>query len=417
MNHNKNVTKENLIRFYVKERLSSVETAKRLEASHAAIYQALKRYGIPIRDQSAAAHNRHANTWAVDWKLEREKYEGGKTLGEIADDVGCQPASAAKHLRSVGTTIRPKGTRILVDWKELAKQHDQGKTLEEIAKIAGCSTKNVTTRFQKIGRVPEPRADIDAKLVKQMYLDQKFSLDEIAKRVGASRSGIYVSLMSSGVTLRTPSEASSQGRRVNWRPFVERYSRGETVTSIANEVGCAVCTAALHLREAGAKIRRRGSSPARRIVFDLESAIKKNKSGETLTEIARGLKISPTMLYNRFREAGHKTVRHLFPDDEIRRTCRTPVRRAIAQAIGKTCRICGWTPIVQAHIQGSEFGGSDSDVLNFIALCDNHHRGFDNGGFGPAELRKIHSELQKAAEAGFIHYNRDGSQYEERKSA
>jgi predicted restriction endonuclease len=69
-------------------------------------------------------------------------------------------------------------------------------------------------------------------------------------------------------------------------------------------------------------------------------------------------------------------------------------RKMIRSRFIDRCAICGWVeaPCDVAHIVARKNGGTD-DLENIVMLCPNHHRLFDLGKVGMAEVRAARSRI------------------------
>ena len=158
MNRNEAITEEALKKLYVEKKMSTIQVAVELGASDAAVYQALKRYGLPVRTRSVASRVRWGHTWDVDWAALAKRYDQGATLEELAEEVGCSWAPASAHL-SKYTKIRPRGSevkpnsrgRIDIDVSAAIEANQKGATLTEIASRMGVSVQIVSKRLREAG--------------------------------------------------------------------------------------------------------------------------------------------------------------------------------------------------------------------------------------------------------------------------
>jgi len=191
MNQNKAIQEETLRQLYVHEQLSGAEIARKIRASPAAVYNALIRFGIPLRSHSTASRLRWSTTWGADWKELAHRYNKGANLEDIAKEVGCSLATASEHLSNF-TTIRSRGAesplhpnprgRIDIDVKKSSKMNKAGATLTEIGAELGVSVQIVSKRLQEAGvQVVVNKASKDE------FKNVQSKKREVARAIGATK--------------------------------------------------------------------------------------------------------------------------------------------------------------------------------------------------------------------------------------
>jgi len=248
--------------------------------------------------------------------------------------------------------------------------------------------------------------------LKKLYVESGLSTTRVARRLGASETGVRKAMIRYGIPIRSMSEAAlSQSKRAHvrcadWERLAERYAGGETIEEIAEEVGCCWSTASARLSKYTA-IRPRGSevkpNGRGRIDIDVSAAIEANQRGETLTQIGDRMGVSVQIVSKRLREVGYKPLTHKASREKFANL--QVHKRKVAQAIGADeCVVCSETRGVQlCHILARRHGGRLTPD-NTVALCPNHHWFFDRGKLNEKELCKLRSYLAEAAKKGYRHH-------------
>jgi hypothetical protein len=94
----------------------------------------------------------------ADWL--RERYEGGRSLAEIAEEAGCGRNAVSVALGRHGIRTRPAGfarNTLLHDADWLRARYAAGATMYAIAVEAGCSQPGVVKAMQRAGIQARPR--------------------------------------------------------------------------------------------------------------------------------------------------------------------------------------------------------------------------------------------------------------------
>ncbi|NNL48479.1 MAG: hypothetical protein HKO76_08950 [Acidimicrobiia bacterium] len=247
--------------------------------------------------------------------------------------------------------------------------------------------------------------------LKKLYLKEGLSTTGVARKLGASETGVRKAMIRYGIPLRSMGEAAlaqperAHVRCADWERLAERYEGGATLVDIATEVGCAWSTASARLsryttiRPRGSEVKPNGRG---RIEIDVKAAIEANQRGETLTQIGDRLGVSVQIVSKRLKEAGYKVITHKASKEKFASV--QSKRRKVAQAIGaEKCVICSDDRGVQlCHIQARRDGGPFTPD-NTVALCPNHHWFFDRGTLKDSELSVLKPYLEAAAAKGYQH--------------
>jgi DNA-directed RNA polymerase specialized sigma24 family protein len=250
------VTPQELRELYLVERLPMEEMARRKHCSVATIYHRLCEAGIPHRSRREAI--RLARGLQLDDREIATMYKRGLSSKQIADQLGCSPATVLERLRDAGVAIRSRSQAMLLDRGvqlskgELDKLYvKEQRSAADIAGKFGCTTTTIYRRLAAAGIrrrstaeaqvvawrqgkcTPKPRTvtPSDSKL-RVMYIDQQLSISDIAKHVGCSLMAVQKRLRAAGIPERPLSQAQrlaiTQGkRRVVCRnpDFLKRWSR------------------------------------------------------------------------------------------------------------------------------------------------------------------------------------------------
>lgn len=125
---------------------NGTDIAKELGVSPTAIYDACKRHGLKLRNQSDSQRVKFGYKELNDVEWLNAKYnEDGLTTYEISNILGCNEESVRKNMKRMGISRRSKGTRYVVDkvrsreW--LYNQYvTLNKTQEQIAEELDCGS-------------------------------------------------------------------------------------------------------------------------------------------------------------------------------------------------------------------------------------------------------------------------------------
>ncbi|OGH37718.1 MAG: hypothetical protein A3B44_00420 [Candidatus Levybacteria bacterium RIFCSPLOWO2_01_FULL_38_21] len=130
-----------------------------------------------------------------------------KTMREIADLMTCSKDVISGRLRAAGTPTRRGRRKIKININLLARQYiAEEMSADEIAKPLDISAKTVLQRLSEAGVKTRPggrrKLDLDLSLMRQLYVDDNKSLEEIEEIMHVSGQTISNRLKSIGVSLR-----------------------------------------------------------------------------------------------------------------------------------------------------------------------------------------------------------------------
>jgi len=241
-----------------------------------------------------------------------------------------------------------------------------------------------------------------------MYVEKQMSPVQIAEKLGASPSGVYLALKRHGISTRSSKEAAliQHGKsKLPWKRIAKEYRAGDSCDVLGERYGVANSTITYHLRRMGEPVRPKGlpkGVPSGALIeFDVDAAIKLNKDGKTLTEIAEELGVSYGTLQYRLRSVGYSPRRDLRSKSEISKNYQFH-KRKVVEAVGEVCAICGESRCIDlAHIAPKK-DGNKLVPENAVPLCPTHHRLFDRGKLNEAEFSKIANKLRAAKKAGYV---------------
>lgn len=154
------LTKKKLQELYVRKKMSATQIAEALGVSHAGVYLALKRLGIPRRGRAEAARNRGVDS--LPWKKIAKEYRAGSNCSELGEKYNCANTTVISRLREAGVEIRLKGHANLgktwnvveFDVEKAIKMNQEGAALPEIANKLGITYQTLWYRLKKMGYRP-----------------------------------------------------------------------------------------------------------------------------------------------------------------------------------------------------------------------------------------------------------------------
>lgn len=210
-----------LVKKYWGEKLSIKKIADIVGCETTPVWRALKRFGIPIRNLSEAGKCETYKKYPLlddkEW-LCQQYLEEKRSMDEIAEIVGCDSSLVSRALTSFDIPTRTPSEvqkkKIHVDKEWLWQEYIGKKTgSPEIAKKFGCSAvaiRNALKRFNiPIRTRGEARRqyEVDEGWLRQKYLEEKLSMQKIAKIVGCNRATVWNALRRCGIPIRSLSEA------------------------------------------------------------------------------------------------------------------------------------------------------------------------------------------------------------------
>ena len=221
---------------------------------------------------------RHINIPLTELKA---RYENGESTRELSRSLGVHRVTIARRLRSLGVKFRRPGgaggaNRIDAPWEDIKRRYDQGEQLTAIAAELGCDKSTVSRHIKEL-RQDELEGDLNALGVdRQTLLSAKAREDflltgavaryqngetiaTLAEELGRSKATISRRLKDAGVKLRgTGGVTGAKPIKTRWSEVKRRYEGGETLASLAKDLGCNKTTVSANLQLLGTVIRRRG---------------------------------------------------------------------------------------------------------------------------------------------------------------
>jgi transposase len=138
--------------------------------------------------------------------LRREYLEGGRSVRELATEVGCTDKTVTRYLRCHGIPRR-EGPPLGLDREQLSRWFvDEGRGIAEIAGRAGCSARAVRTLLARWD-VRRTVAPMSTAALRDAYVGQGRSTTDIAAQLGCAPATVARRLRSAGIPLRRPGGA------------------------------------------------------------------------------------------------------------------------------------------------------------------------------------------------------------------
>lgn len=190
-----------LRRLYVDEGLTDQEIAGRLGCgSHATVGKFRRRFGIE-------------RPWK-DPDILRELYVGaGLSMYDISDELGCNQSTISRNIRDMEIETRSGNVPeypVLQDPEQLREMHVAGgMRTGEIADHVGCSPATVThyLNVHEIERLDLPSAEAvgvlsSAEKLRELYTDGNLTQTEIGNRIGCSQMSVTRALREHEIHIR-----------------------------------------------------------------------------------------------------------------------------------------------------------------------------------------------------------------------
>jgi hypothetical protein len=239
--------------------------------------------------------------------------------------------------------------------------------------------------------------DIDA--AKSLYVGERLSTLEVARRVGATPAGVRQALLRAGVAIRPRSKSHEQRTKkaLGFVPTKEWLTQAMdafegNALACAEHYGFKYVTFVDVLRRheidrLAPEDRRNVGLP--RVEIPIEEAMRLSTSGVTYEELAQRYGVTYGIITRRMQEAGHVAPKGKQKRYHKWRTL-SPPKRALANQIGiECCEICDHDLHLDlAHIKPRREGGPLVKE-NVLVLCPNHHRSFDRGTLSLEEFSKV----------------------------
>ena len=230
--------------------------------------------------------------------------QGLSTL-EIARMLGCSSSTVSRRLRKAGVEIRPPGgVKKKLASKTIRRLYEEGRSAPYIASKLGCSTNVVYSRLVGMGveirsSGGQNKVQLDDDLLRELYIERKLSIQDVAKRVGHSPQVVGRHLQRMSVS-RKPWEENKR-RDLDSSEIARLYGRGLSTYQVANLLGCCYSTISSRLREMGIRVRTRAEQ--HRIDVDEDEVVRLySKCHMTTSEISSILGVSADVVRSRLRE-------------------------------------------------------------------------------------------------------------------
>lgn len=241
----------------------------------------------------------------------------------------------------------------------------------------------------------------DREQLKKLYEDDGLKMEQIADRLGVSRSTVRYQLIQAGIPLHE--------RQAIERDEVKKlYEGGLSPYQIAQELGHSQAGIRLVIKEMGLKTRNMHESHLRRTeeAFGfvptkerIEKVMKENGYNAAAAADALGVKY-PT-LYSYLRKFGivSRGVRVAGEASSFAKAKMVlrAEKEAVLQSLDiRSCQICGEERAFEmAHIYSNRTGGPMVKE-NILILCPTHHTLFDAGRLFKGEFSRIKAKVRAA---------------------
>lgn len=307
-----------LRRWYQEEGRSPRAIAAQTDLSISTINRYLDRYDIPRRDLPAAqALRRRLPSDAV---LRRLHFKEGRSAADIAREYGVGEKAVLKHLRRLRRPEDPRTVRQKeppIDEATLRRLYvDQGLSLLALGDRVGASACAVRNWLRRYGIRPRPqgksrrvgtlrRFQASKSDLRNLYVRQRLSLEEIARRKGVALETVRQALVRLGIPVRSHSQAakSAKERKIT-RQILERLYVIKTLSldRVGRELGVSGDTVRYWLKRYHLQVRsgREVAAAQRRPPGLPESTLRKlyEKQGLSLWDIARQAGVTPVTVKN-----------------------------------------------------------------------------------------------------------------------
>ena len=164
--------------------------------------------------------------------------QDGRTESEIAVLLSISRARVAAVLRAAGIARRSQGKDCPVDPGTLRGMVQAGATAATVAKHYGVSATTATRWLAEAGLRRDP--DIDAGLLRELYIDRQLTTREVAAELGVSKERVIRALAGAGIPRRPRSVRRPTGNRaaVTDAALADVYHRqGMTIAQAAAHFG------------------------------------------------------------------------------------------------------------------------------------------------------------------------------------
>jgi transposase-like protein len=235
--------------------------------------------------------------------------EGGRSMTEIAQTFGVNPATIQPILLWFGRTIKPTNSGCAkkirdADVPEIRRQYDEGRTTKEIGKAFGVSEHTINKTLKQAGQARWSRweqrlrragikdiATFEAEACRRYAAGERVS--EIARIFGVDHSAITDTLRRCGQAIRPSAHAKML---LNQAEVCRRYAAGQGLVEISRAFGVSTGAVGRALRTGGQPTRRSAgprawaaSAAARRRIRleDVPEVCRLYEAGHTTREIGK----------------------------------------------------------------------------------------------------------------------------------
>lgn len=244
------LTAEFLERAYTDEGRSASDIADEVGCTHQTVLTALRRRGVSTRSGALVTYGEILTRKF----LEEEYVDAGKGAPQIADEVGCNRSTVYAALERHG--IPRRGSEDLGTWTQVlsesllrAEYVEAGKSIRQIADEIGCSPHTVVAALDR-HELRQPASggnngyrDWTHVLTRDFLLDEYvgrgMSAPAIASQIGCHRSIVYAALDRHGIERHSGGSGRASWEDVLTEQYLraEYVERGKSGTQIASETG------------------------------------------------------------------------------------------------------------------------------------------------------------------------------------
>ncbi|MGI5203031.1 helix-turn-helix domain-containing protein [Spirillospora sp. CA-108201] len=203
----------------------------------------------------------------------RLRYEAGESVPVIAAAWGLTPRQVYRWMRHERINRRPPGAPMWdefpISLEELRGWYESGESISGLARELGVSEKAVVMRLAKSGAVLRSREErgrgrrrmelaVPSPVLRLRY-EAGESLYDLARALGVVPATVKVRLLEAGTTMRPVGGRDGRNKielAISLRELRRRREAGESLASLAEELG--VCEATIWARLKSAAVELRG---------------------------------------------------------------------------------------------------------------------------------------------------------------
>ena len=162
------ISKEDLVRMYQKEGLTTSEIGRKLGCHPALVWRRLKKYGIPRRNSGTISRTRITKE-----TLRRMYVDDRKSIARIAREMGCSDAAVRNRLEEYGFEIRGRNLGNVITEEDLRRLYvGEGRSMKEIAEMYKCHEGTMHAYRRRFG-IPKRRDYSDEHYTRHRKLRQE----------------------------------------------------------------------------------------------------------------------------------------------------------------------------------------------------------------------------------------------------